>query len=734
MKWWHRPLRISAVQCSYGEDSFDILKNTVIPGAFNTEQLFHLTAEGHMSFYEEKLHGKKLDEYLVEAHKNNINEIIYINVHCFAKKYKDLHPEWVQLDKEGNELKAYDTYYFNCINGGWFEYFLENLKGLCQHDIEGIFLDGPVIAQEGCYCKVCQDKFYRLYGKSIFEASYDEMMFFKVDSVTEFVMKCNRTIKSINPEIMIYLNNSALRADVTGNNSRKVEPYVDLLGAEGGFIHVDRNESLYHAGAMAKFIENQAMGKPTVIFFAGDHKPHSYFMHTAAETKIVYAQSIANGANVWYGIHGPTKMMNTPGGRTAIEMNKFHAANEQYYFKTKPCSKVALMWSMDSANYYSSTVGVTDFTRSQQMGKAVGKKSNHYRAFMGFYEMLARSHIQFDIVDEYNVKNGSISKYDLVILPTCGCIFDETAEGIKNYVQSGGNIISTYDTGFYTQKGQYAKRGLLWDVQGIEEYQDTIEYTISGTGYQCLKKDHWCSESFDSMLIPSPTLAVKAVPSSKAEVVSTYLEPMRGRYVALPSEGYPGMIINQYGKGCSFYIAGTIGEYYCEKSHPALRRLVENIVRKLSSRVLSSDTLCSVEFVLRSQEIENVHALEERGKDKCRSIVNSEGESKGEESCKCSNNKRYILHVINMTGDMKRPVEKIAPLFDVSVTLNLDIKASAIKKISAATGTLDTVINAGNGSNNIKNDCGNNLAFIQTDNEIKIAIPRIEEYEVIVIE
>ena len=70
--------------------------------------------------------------------------------------------------------------------------------------------------------------------------------------------------------------------------------------------------------------------------------------------------------------------------------------------------KVALMWSMDSANYYSSTVGVTDFTRSQQMGKAVGK-SNHYRAFMGFYEMLARSHIQFDIVDEYNVKMAQLA-------------------------------------------------------------------------------------------------------------------------------------------------------------------------------------------------------------------------------------------------------------------------------------------------------------------------------------
>jgi len=32
--WWEKPLRISAVQCNYEEDSFDILNNTVVPGAF----------------------------------------------------------------------------------------------------------------------------------------------------------------------------------------------------------------------------------------------------------------------------------------------------------------------------------------------------------------------------------------------------------------------------------------------------------------------------------------------------------------------------------------------------------------------------------------------------------------------------------------------------------------------------------------------------------------------------
>lgn len=687
-KWWERPLRISAVQCNYGEDSFEILKNTVVKGAFNTEQLLHLTAEGHMSFYEEQLHGEKLDRYLAEAHKYNIKEIIYINVHCLLKKYRDEHPDWIQLDREGNEIKAYDVHYFNCINSNWFDYFLNNLKKLCTHDIDGIFLDGPVIASNGCYCKACQDKFFKLCGKSIFEASQDEMMLFKIDSVTEYVKKTSQTAKSVKPGVLIYLNNSALRADVTGNNTRKVEPYVDLLGAEGGFIWVDRNISLWHAGSMAKFIENQAKGKPTVIFFAGDHKPHSYFMHTAAETKIIYAQSIANGASVWYGIHGPTWMMNSPGGKAAIDMNKFHAANEEYYFKTKPLSKVALMWSMDSANYYASSVATSDFTQAQQVGTITRKKGNHYKAFMGFYEMLSRSHIQFDVIDEFNVKEGSINKYDLVILPTCGCMCDQTIKGIKDYVKNGGNIISTYDTGFYDQKGKFVGPERLGDVFGIESADEIVEYKIAGTAYQRVKEDHWCSKGLDSTLIPSPTLAIKTIPSSKAEIVSTYLEPMEGRYVALPDKSYAGMIINSYGKGTSIYIAGTIGEYYNEKTHPVLRQLVNNIVRRLSSPVLDSDTLGSVEFVLRYQNIEDVN---------------------------CTSKKRYILHVINMTGDMGRPIEKIAPLYDVNVILHLDINVAQVRSIT------DTARYS-------------ELKFSQVGNEVKITIPKVDVYEVIVIE
>ena len=60
LKWYEKPLRISAVQCNYDEDSYDILENHVYQGHFNTEQLFHLNAYGHTSFYDHARDAEKL--------------------------------------------------------------------------------------------------------------------------------------------------------------------------------------------------------------------------------------------------------------------------------------------------------------------------------------------------------------------------------------------------------------------------------------------------------------------------------------------------------------------------------------------------------------------------------------------------------------------------------------------------------------------------------------------------
>ena len=104
------------------------------------------------------------------------------------------------------------------------------------------------------------------------------------------------------------------------------------------------------------------------------------------------------------------------------------------------------MLPQDSANYYSSGVIKTDLPKpSNRNEKAVC--SNHYKAFMGYYEVLQRSHIRHSIIDEDSILNDDLSKYDLLILPVCACMRDEVANKIRDFVAKGGNLISEFDVG-----------------------------------------------------------------------------------------------------------------------------------------------------------------------------------------------------------------------------------------------------------------------------------------------
>jgi beta-galactosidase GanA len=166
------------------------------------------------------------------------------------------------------------------------------------------------------------------------------------------------------------------------------------------------------------------------------------------------------------------------------------------------------MWPQDSANYYSSGVIKTDFTEAGQIGTKKAVCSNHYKAFMGYYEVLQRSHIRHSIIEEDSILNDDLSKYDLLILPVCACMRDEVANKIRDFVAKGGNLISEFDTGYYNEYGTKSDALKLAVIQGIEKVNGFVEYTNGiGTGYQRVTDECAVTEGLSRKYTPAPVLA-----------------------------------------------------------------------------------------------------------------------------------------------------------------------------------------------------------------------------------
>ncbi|MBE5781726.1 MAG: hypothetical protein E7329_00255 [Clostridiales bacterium] len=647
--WWQeQPLTISAVQCNLGDDDNWVLDEYVAKYGFNTEQNLHLVANenSHFGYYSEEKHGKKLDAYLKKAHAHGIREIVYYNTHSISEQTSSEHPDWLQLTKDGQPMKAYSIYNLVCVNpnGPWHKNFLKEIEHLARHDIDGIFLDGPIMRDNGCYCDVCRADFEKRFGHSIYEGTRIELQTMRIESATRHVKETHDIVKSINPEIALYLNNSALRADITGSSTRKLYDYVDIIGAEGGFHeHRMGAAGLWQLSSKAKHLEciegdTLAGKKPIVCFFAGNVSGISYYLHTPAETLLAYAQSYSNGSNVWYGVHfSASEFINTQSARTAKEMNEFVLGHRDIFGPSKVCARVALMWSQHTANNYASSVEDSDFVAARKSGFA--ERGDHFGELISVYDMLIRNHVQFDIIDEVSVLNGTIKQYDSVILPEVACLSDETAKLIAEYVAGGGNLLANFDVGMYNEDGSYAFQSKLADVLGIRGEPRIHLSPFIGVAYLFQEKNDPLLAPLTFPRIPAPILNAEWNYADDAQVLMRVNYPMAGRYTPLPGddERYPALTKHAYGKGTAYYFSGNYGETAAtHRNIVEYGKIIRRFVDLTSRSTVVSDASGLYEVVLRRQK------------------------------------DRFILHIINLTSAMSRPIEAVTPLYNVSFTLNLE--------------------------------------------------------------
>ena len=625
-----RQLRIAAIQCAHGEDEMFTIPGILDRGLFDVEQLpyFHISAGG-----EKDKPDEKITRYIEASGNRDI--ILYLNAHCFGRKVLDEHPDWAQYDKSGSAVSAYDSAFLACVNSAWRDEFLfKDVAFALMHPIGGIFLDGPLFNGGGCYCPACRGLFLEEFGKDIENADQTDMRQFKSRHIGRILRDIRVLIDKSGKTAALYVNNAALSENVTGCSVDSVYPYVDFLGTEGGFMfYGDPNRvSLWKTSESARYLESKAYGKPYVIFCAGDHKPWSRVMHTADETRAMYATVAANGAGMWYGIHGKINQFDTPGGRAAFEFNRFLAENENYYANTRRIADTALVWSKNTINAMPESVEKTDFTdkRDNKILRASGSFQNE---FHGFFDCLMRLHCQFKTIDEDNIITDDLSAYKTVILPNAVCLSDEAARGLERYVRGGGRLIATGATGFYDENGRLRDTPVLAGFIGMAGAPEPVSYN-GGCGYMDIAAG-WLDKNTNIQGIPGFNNAFKTTYAVGTETLAYLREPMSGRYDDFREERFPCVTSKKSGAGTCVYIAGDFGATYFNHGVVDFKVMLKNLLaHEAESGLYIENAYESVEVVRRSF-------------------------TGGE-----------ILHFVNYTGAMRRPIENVIPCKDIKINMN----------------------------------------------------------------
>ena len=692
--WWERePLRIVDVVTSFGQ----INERPPADWAARKAALFYNTEHFEVMnlarglddrgfFFSSKLAARQnedyLKRYLPEAKKRGLRVMIYFNVHWYSREFGSEHPDWLQIRENGRPMDTvYTTGVDFCVNSPWREWVFQILRELCTYPVDGIFFDGPIFFPETRYCRSCQAKYEMQHDAKLpskkerrGEPARD-LLDFQAASLADFLRDSRRIIKTANPEIAFYMNGGERGGNwATARLNRVLIAEQDLLGSEGGFIGGDLlRVPIWKPGVTARLLETQAAGKPRVIFSAAGHKPWAFSTLPEAELCLLYAGTVANAASVWFGMWPAETEL--PEMQAIAEMNRYLAQNAAYYQDTRSEAKVALVWSDITANFYAgSDAQLIELERVPQPSE-VGNLNGE---FSGLAEALVRTQTPFDVIDDVTLAKDDLSHWAAIILPNVACMSQQAAERLMGYVQRGGNLFATFETSLYDEVGRPRKEFALAEAFGASfggriigpKRWDFMKPRAAGPWLEELKRD----------MLPAPVYHVRVRPRA-GQVLLQFTKPLTGVYDGIPElSDDPALIVNNFGKGKMVYSSGDLGNGIWGFRLGEFLRLVRNVVRELAPPALTIENApASVEVVLRSQQ---------RGR-------------------------RLLLHLINFTGEMTRPIQKIVPLEDLRVTLH---NATGVK-------TVRTLVRP------------RTLSFeADKDGRLRFTVPAMAEYEVVAAE
>jgi hypothetical protein len=489
-----------------------------------------------------------------------------------------------------------------------------------------------------------------------------------------FMEEAYRQFKRLKPEAIFYNNLAAMHPRPSYVLLPDGLAYNDLVGTEGGFMVITKTADLWFTSITAKTLEGLAPAKSRVIFMAGDNKPWSWYQHTAAETKLCIASTLANGSNIWYGLHGSTALLATPGGRAAGEILTKLAALEKYYTDTVSAAKVAMLYSYDTEKIYKTSIVESDLYAKGETSRNFA--GNFRQALYGFGDMLARSQIPYDIINDLELTPAKLARYECLLLPTSAVMSDRTVALLRDYVRGGGNLIASFDTSLYLPGGESRANFGLAEVFGADFAGKLTNYFT--WNYFAAEAAHPVFAGVNIPLYPAPAIGLDVTARSGAEVLARYLGARPGRYDLMTKPDRPAIIFNRYGKGQCLYLAGTFAEFCYSHNPPEYRLFLKNAVKLLSLPLLEVEgQLGNIEVVLRKQP------------------------------------GRLLVHLINFAGLYPRPFEAICPQPKLKIYLHNHPKApSQVQALFAGT------------------DC----KFSFGRNKVTIRLPVLNEYEVLAVE
>jgi len=407
------------------------------------------------------------------------------------------HQEWALLDENGKNRRvepggvshSQGQFHWACINTPYRKYVLEQLTEIVKgYNPDGFFLD--IVGQPLCYCASCSELYRSRYGHEIPRGSAADRDWRETDEflyqTTQlgFVKDAIATVRGLGSKAAITVNGGHL-------DFRK--EMMDLLD----YTFAEPFAGDYHSAMFARGTGKLPQIGPGLVAWVYDPSPASVFQVESAMIAaqgcraFMYSETMRQDGvldSLWFREMGA--------GYKAIEKIQPYLTDRD----SVPC--VAVLFSAH-----------TRFNcRSEVRG-----------VLRGAMEAATYSQFPSDILPDWSLER--LADYQAVVLPEVICLSSSDAEAFGRYVESGGLIIVTGQTGTRDADGQVRANFALADLVGcdFEKVFDTYKNNLWGSYLHRSGDSIWKSLPDTTLVVRAPFVAVQARPGTK--VLATHILP-----------------------------------------------------------------------------------------------------------------------------------------------------------------------------------------------------------------
>ena len=628
LEWWEQPVRMLRIDHNPDfaemktEDMDALARSRVEKWGINCEWIMGALAwggRGDLTAFETPLFERApgfedfdyLRKYTPAAHKYGIKVISYLNMHWYSYPFAEKHPGWEQITSTGEAYGRKDPLYGNgttlCVNSPWRDWAFTMIREAMKTGIDGVFLDGPVVYPDCCYCESCRRQFEKEYGNPIPKEDWTNPLWrtfidFREDSMARFLADAQAAMREINPKGVIFLNAGSWNPGGwrAARDIQNVSPYQNFNGAEA-FYHYTGSQNLYPYSMAGKYL--RAGGKPAVVFMHYMSGAWHYLLLPPNELRSGLVQTIASGANPWLALVQSALVSMPEGPEPAKEIFDFLEKNKEYFTGMESAAEVAVLFSARTGRNYISMPEIfgrlnasdkpgaqwAKMTREELASLSARKKQAEDQltsSSEGYFHALTRAHVPFDIILDQDLIAEKLSRYKVLVLADAVCLTPEAAATIREFVRKGGNLLASYEAGLYDDKGEASTA--MFELLGLREVAGAFP-VYRGENYVQAVSDYWGIAK--GRLLERAGQALKVRAADGVETPSRFLEPLDRPYV--PMKGlseFPALLTHRYGQGQVVYFPEAMGAFVGENRMPSAEMRIGKAIDSLLSDPLMTVT------------------------------------------------------------------------------------------------------------------------------------------------